>query len=60
MALPMSWGKSAICGDWLRNGEYAWNTRALVRERWEHVYKNVNPEHQVFRLDLNVHKSVGS
>lgn len=45
---------------WLRDSEYAWDTPDLLRERWEHVYKDVHAEDQVFPLEPNVHKSLGS
>ncbi|KAJ5559924.1 hypothetical protein N7513_002323 [Penicillium frequentans] len=45
---------------WLRDTEYSWDTAAQLHERWEHVYKDVNPEDQVFPLEPNVHKSLGS
>ncbi|KAJ6002711.1 hypothetical protein N7451_005258 [Penicillium sp. IBT 35674x] len=45
---------------WLRDTGYSWDTAAQLHERWEHVYKDVNPEDQVFPLEPNVHKSLGS
>ncbi|KZF19187.1 Clavaminate synthase-like protein [Xylona heveae TC161] len=45
---------------WLRDSEYAWDTPALLHERWEHVYKDVKEDEQVFPLEPNVHKSLGS
>ncbi|RDH18173.1 tfdA family oxidoreductase [Aspergillus niger ATCC 13496] len=45
---------------WLRDEEYGWETPEMLRPRWEHVYKDVREEDQVFPLEPNVHKSLGS
>ena len=45
---------------WLRDEEYGWETPEMLRSRWEHVYKDVREDDQVFPLEPNVHKSLGS
>jgi hypothetical protein len=39
---------------WLRDEELAWKTPAELQDRWDGVYKGVEPENQVFPLEPTI------
>ncbi|KAK0733122.1 hypothetical protein B0T26DRAFT_633929 [Lasiosphaeria miniovina] len=44
---------------WLRDPEYAWETPAALRDRWDRLFKDVSPDKSVFPLEPRIRTSAG-
>jgi hypothetical protein len=44
---------------WLRDPELAWETPAVLKARWDDLYKDVTEEEQVFPLEPKIRGGAG-
>jgi hypothetical protein len=44
---------------WLRDPELAWETPAVLKARWDDLYKDVTEEEQVFPLEPRIRGGAG-